>query len=197
MRHSLRHVRGLWMSAAEALTAVGGRAKVLSAAKRLFQSHGYGAVSVADILAAAGAPKGVLYHHFPGGKAEIAAAACGEIADDVVKLLRAQKSAMAALAAITEATAAWLEAKDFAEGALIGALAADTSGEPLVRAAVAAAQAEMRAAFAALLIAEGARDAAAHAKASLALAALDGAIAQARAARDAELLRRAIAALAL
>jgi TetR/AcrR family transcriptional repressor of lmrAB and yxaGH operons len=114
-----------------------------------------------------------------------------------VQLLRAQKCAAAALAAIAEATARWLEEKDFSEGALIGALAADGGGEPLVRGAVAAAQARMRAAFAALLTAQGVGEVAAQAKAALALAALDGAIAQARAARDAGILRRAIAALAL
>jgi AcrR family transcriptional regulator len=33
---------------------------------------GYGAVGMKDVVAASGAPIGSLYHHFPGGKAQIA-----------------------------------------------------------------------------------------------------------------------------
>jgi TetR/AcrR family transcriptional regulator, lmrAB and yxaGH operons repressor len=45
---------------------------MIRAAADLMQRRGYVGTGVADILAKAGAPRGSLYHHFPGGKREIA-----------------------------------------------------------------------------------------------------------------------------
>ncbi|MFN5881268.1 MAG: TetR/AcrR family transcriptional regulator, partial [Burkholderiales bacterium] len=39
------------------------------------RTRGYHGVGLNELLAAAQAPKGVLYHHFPGGKAELAVCA--------------------------------------------------------------------------------------------------------------------------
>ncbi len=47
------------------------RTRLLDAAERLFQEHGYGAVSMADVAAAVGIRKASLYHHVPGGKEEL------------------------------------------------------------------------------------------------------------------------------
>jgi AcrR family transcriptional regulator len=48
------------------------RESILTAAAELMRSKGYGAVGMKDVVAASGAPIGSLYHHFPGGKAQIA-----------------------------------------------------------------------------------------------------------------------------
>jgi AcrR family transcriptional regulator len=48
------------------------RETILTATAELMRRKGYGAVAMKDIVAAAGAPIGSLYHHFPGGKAQIA-----------------------------------------------------------------------------------------------------------------------------
>jgi AcrR family transcriptional regulator len=48
---------------------------ILTAAAELMRRKGYGAVGMKDIVAASGAPIGSLYHHFPGGKLQIARAA--------------------------------------------------------------------------------------------------------------------------
>jgi AcrR family transcriptional regulator len=45
---------------------------ILTAAAELMRRKGYGAVGMKDIVAASGAPIGSLYHHFPGGKLQIA-----------------------------------------------------------------------------------------------------------------------------
>lgn len=45
------------------------------AATELFRKQGYAATGTAEILSRSGAPRGSLYHYFPGGKEAIAAAA--------------------------------------------------------------------------------------------------------------------------
>lgn len=51
------------------------REAIVEAAVRLFREHGYAATGIGEIAAESGAPKGSIYHFFPGGKPEIGAAA--------------------------------------------------------------------------------------------------------------------------
>ena len=46
--------------------------KLAWTAAKLFQEKGYNGVGLSEILAAAGLPKGSLYHHFPDGKRDLA-----------------------------------------------------------------------------------------------------------------------------
>ena len=48
------------------------RESILTAAAELMRHKGYGAVGMKDIAEASGAPIGSLYHHFRGGKVQIA-----------------------------------------------------------------------------------------------------------------------------
>jgi AcrR family transcriptional regulator len=48
------------------------RESILTAAAELMRHRGYAAVGMKDIAAASGAPIGSLYHHFRGGKVQIA-----------------------------------------------------------------------------------------------------------------------------
>lgn len=48
------------------------RESILTAAAELMRQKGYAAVGMKDIAAASGAPIGSLYHHFRGGKVQIA-----------------------------------------------------------------------------------------------------------------------------
>lgn len=48
------------------------RESILTAAAELLRHRGYAAVGMKDIAAASGAPIGSLYHHFRGGKVQIA-----------------------------------------------------------------------------------------------------------------------------
>ena len=57
------------------MTDASTRTRLISTAARLFQLKGYNGVGLAEILAAADAPKGSLYHHFPQGKTDLARAA--------------------------------------------------------------------------------------------------------------------------
>lgn len=66
------------------------RSRILRAALRLFRQHGYHGVGINHILAEAAAPKGSMYHHFPGGKQEIGAAVVVLITGGILALIDAQ-----------------------------------------------------------------------------------------------------------
>ncbi len=51
------------------------RQKLIETAMRLFRRQGYASSGLQQILAESGAPKGSLYHYFPGGKEELGEAA--------------------------------------------------------------------------------------------------------------------------
>src|SRR5438128_10790510 len=49
------------------------RTKMVRSAARLIRSRGVTATSFSEVLAASGAPRGSIYHHFQNGKEELAA----------------------------------------------------------------------------------------------------------------------------
>ncbi len=51
--------------------ATGTREAMLGSAIRLFRERGVGDTSIGDVLEASGAPRGSVYHHFPGGKKQL------------------------------------------------------------------------------------------------------------------------------
>lgn len=61
---------------------------LLVEAARLFRRKGYAATGTNEILAAAGAPRGSLYHYFPGGKEEMGARAIEAAAKRVTLTLK-------------------------------------------------------------------------------------------------------------
>jgi TetR/AcrR family transcriptional regulator, lmrAB and yxaGH operons repressor len=81
-------------ASAETAPTLDTRSRILRAALRLFRQHGYHGVGINDILAMAQAPKGSMYHHFPGGKEEIGAAVVAQISQGVLDLIKAQPSTL-------------------------------------------------------------------------------------------------------
>ncbi|MEX0339133.1 MAG: TetR/AcrR family transcriptional regulator [Arenibacterium sp.] len=63
--------------------------RLIRTASDLFRQRGYAGVGVAEILAAANAPKGSLYHHFPNGKADLAMASATWASDGMLRLIAA------------------------------------------------------------------------------------------------------------
>jgi TetR/AcrR family transcriptional regulator, lmrAB and yxaGH operons repressor len=53
----------------------GAKAAMVDGAVRLLATRGVEGASFSEVLAASGAPRGSIYHHFPGGKAELVHAA--------------------------------------------------------------------------------------------------------------------------
>lgn len=64
------------------------RAALLDSAALLFRRQGYAATGVNQILAAADVKAGSLYHHFPEGKQELAAAVVDIVGGDIERRLR-------------------------------------------------------------------------------------------------------------
>jgi TetR/AcrR family transcriptional regulator, lmrAB and yxaGH operons repressor len=64
------------------------RAQLIAATGRLLRRQGYSGTSVSDFLQAAGTANGSLYHHFPGGKEELARAAIEAAAEQIEEALR-------------------------------------------------------------------------------------------------------------
>ncbi|MEV5653023.1 TetR/AcrR family transcriptional regulator [Nocardia sp. NPDC052254] len=61
--------------------------RIVTATAELMRRQGYGATTVKQITAAARAPIGSLYHHFPGGKQQIAASALRSSGAAYIQLL--------------------------------------------------------------------------------------------------------------
>jgi TetR/AcrR family transcriptional regulator, lmrAB and yxaGH operons repressor len=57
--------------------ATDAKSRLIAAMADALQKRGLHGSGLTELLAAAGAPKGVLYHHYPGGKTELAVAAIG------------------------------------------------------------------------------------------------------------------------
>lgn len=165
------------------------RERLLAAARTLFQARGFHGVGVSDILAAAGAPKGSLYHHFPGGKDDLAAVAVAGIAADVAAYIAERSEAGASgadiVAAIADMCAQRMAAEAFAWSPLISAMAAQAGPEtPRLAAALALAYAGWRSNLAAAFVRDGLPPARAAEAAGLAVLSLEGAVIVARAQCD-------------
>ncbi|OBA63323.1 TetR family transcriptional regulator [Mycobacterium sp. 1100029.7] len=61
--------------------------RMISAATELVRERGYSATAFADVLQASGAPRGSVYFHFPGGKAELAAEAARAHAHNQIAII--------------------------------------------------------------------------------------------------------------
>lgn len=121
------------------------RTRILASAFRLFRKHGYHGVGLNDILAAASAPKGSLYHHFPGGKEEIGVAVVGEITRGILMLFSASraKKTSTVLLQVGEQMSATIERTNHEICTLFTAFLAERSASPKLGEAVARAYSEM------------------------------------------------------
>ena len=117
------------------------RERLLETAVDLLQRQGYHGTGLNELLERSGAPRGSLYHYFPGGKEQIGAEAIGrageQVAAAVAHLLRAKPSAADAVEALAALLAAGLEASAFERGCPVATTALEVTprSEP-IRAAV-------------------------------------------------------------
>ncbi len=101
-------------------------------AQRLFRKRGYHATGLNDILELARAPKGSMYHHFPGGKEAIGVCVIQEITRGLLGLLEQSRarSTEALLLQVGEKLATTMEKTDYEICALFSAFAAERKSSP-------------------------------------------------------------------
>lgn len=172
------------------------RDRLLDAAVDLLQRQGYHGTGLNELLERSEAPRGSLYHYFPGGKEQIGAEAIARAGDQVAAaiahLLRAKPSAAEAVEALAGLLAAGLEASEFERGCPVATTALEVTprSEP-IRAAVKDSFDRWLTPLRERLEATGFDAAEAARRADLTIAALEGALVLARARQNADVLREA------
>ncbi|MES2898746.1 MAG: TetR/AcrR family transcriptional regulator [Pseudomonadota bacterium] len=162
------------------------RQRLINAMTEALQRRGFHGSGLTELLAAAQAPKGVLYHHFPGGKTELAVAAVHATVERLCALLDHRMSGddpAAALMLWIEGAQKHLDSSGYERGCPLATIALETTAADVeIRAALAAGFASVRARIGAGLERAGYPAASANALAALLLAAYEGGLLQARAA---------------
>lgn len=176
------------------------RPQLVAAATALLRRQGYAATSVGDVLAASGATNGSLYHHFPGGKEDLARAAVDTVGGQIEAGLRhvlaeADGDLLGALRTWIDGLVAALE-DDPRNGCPVAPTAIEAAGiSESLRESAAGAFGRWTAALEEALAAAGRPDADAAARARVLLAAIEGALLLDRTAQTTEHLRALRAAL--
>ena len=131
--------------------------RILAAAQRLFRQRGYHATGLADILQLAGAPKGSMYHHFPGGKEAIGVCVIENITAGLLGLLAASRarSTEAVVLQVGAQMATVMEKTSYELCTLFAAFAAERKTSPLLGDAVARAYDQLTSAIEQRLRSEG------------------------------------------
>ena len=165
------------------------RDAIIVAAAHLFRQRGFAATGMNDIVAESGAPKGSVYHYFPDGKAQIGAAALaftGEYQRSRIQVLaEAEHDPIAFIRTMLDRSASALETSDFRNGCPVAGVVVDTppSDTRIMRAADDA-LGLWRDVIAGVCTRAGIPPDRAAFLASVAISAFEGALIQARAARD-------------
>lgn len=96
------------------------RQPIINAAVRLFRRQGYGGTGLNDIVDESHAPKGSLYHYFPGGKSSIAIAAVEEagrrVAQTVAQLALETGTTGELIKGHARLLAGWMQKSGFRDG---------------------------------------------------------------------------------
>lgn len=180
------------------------RKKVLDVAEESFQTRGYHASSLGDLMAAARVSGGALHHHFPTKKALALAVIDERVAAAVeetwIAPVLAAASAREGVRSVFEAVAAELERQGYVRGCPLNNLAHELSlADPDFRVALAGIFAAWRQAIAGKVMADqrGGREQGTDPLrfAALAIATYSGAMSMAKTAQDATVLRDCLAAL--
>lgn len=165
------------------------RERMISAALDLLSERGYGNLTMLDVVERAGAPRGSMYHHFPGGKDALVIEAAAQARDDIVERVGAIRnrtsSPEAFLGAIIKEHSESVTGSDFALGCpMMGILVNVPPDATSLRSAATEALAAWVDAIAEGLTSKGVRRVAAKRIASATVAALEGAIILSRASRS-------------
>ena len=166
---------------------------MIRSAVTLFRERGVEGTSFSDVLAHSGAPRGSIYHHFPGGKSELVEEATRYSGELIAAGLAAGLAQNDPEEAVRGFVAGWrgaLDSSDFGSGCAVAAATIEGERVPGARDAAGVAFARWQALLADAFAERGVDRARAGSLAALAIAAIEGGILLARAQRSSEPLER-------
>jgi TetR/AcrR family transcriptional regulator, lmrAB and yxaGH operons repressor len=169
------------------------RQRMIRSAAVLFRRNGVDGTAFSDVIAHSGAPRGSIYHHFPGGKAELAEEAtryAGEYVAAALAAALAEDDPVATLHGFSDVLAAGLRSTEFQEGCPIVAAALEGERTPAAREAAGSALAKWEELLADAFERNGVERERSRSLATLAIASIEGAIVLARAQRSTEPIER-------
>jgi TetR/AcrR family transcriptional repressor of lmrAB and yxaGH operons len=161
------------------------RGAIVRAAVMLFRRNGYAATGINEIAEVSGAPKGSLYHYFPGGKDQIAEAAVRFAGAGLVatlqKLEQEHDTASSMIRAYCKLVAGWMAKSGFRDGCPIATTLLESAPQSADMAAAGhEAFASWRAVIVRALLRDGFGKAEARRLATLTVSAIEGALILAR-----------------
>lgn len=161
---------------------------------------GFHGVGLTELLVQAQAPKGVLYHHFPGGKAELAVAAIDFVVQQITQgldaLMRKSPNPAMALSAWMASAQKLLSTSGFERGCPLAAIALESGPEDTaIRAALAQGFQHIRHSLQNALETAGISPDRANSFSALIVSAYEGALIQARVAGSVDVMQATTAAL--
>jgi len=175
-----------------------GRERLLDGARRLLAEKGYAGMELRDVAERGKAPRGSIYHHFPGGKKQLAVEAAElegtEIRAAIERSLE-KRGLAATLTMFGEMFRRRVKDKPERLGCPVAAAALARPEDPALAAAATKAFQSWEAPIAAALRDEGVSEVDAEIFAGLVVSTVEGALVRARAAGDEAPLASAVAGL--
>jgi len=171
---------------------VNARDAMIDSAIVLFRERGVAATSLRDVVEHAGAPRGSIYHHFPGGKAQLAEEAtrrAGDFIGVVLDRLTEDADPERAVQRFVDYWRSALTSSDFGDGCPVAAAAVSGAETESARDAAGRAFTSWERSLADALRRRGVPAERAESLAGLTVSAVEGAIIVARARRTDEPLR--------
>lgn len=175
-----------------------GRERLLNGARRLLAEKGYAGMELRDVAARGKAPRGSIYHHFPGGKRQLAIEAAELEGTEIRAAIERSLSERGLAATLTMFGEMFRRrVKDQPErlGCPVAAAALARPEDPALAAAATKAFQSWEAPIAAALRDEGVGKGDAETFAGLVVSTIEGALVRARAAGDEAPLDSAVAGL--
>lgn len=168
------------------------RAKMLSSAVEVLRERGAAGVTIDEVLARSGAPRGSVYHHFPDGRMQLVAEAL-QLAGERITALIDDAVPQGGIPLLRRFVSFWehtLTSSDFSAGCPVAAAAMGSADDALALTAVAGEIfTQWRDALTRAFVADGFGVADATSLAVTAIAALEGAVVLCRATRTLDPLR--------
>jgi AcrR family transcriptional regulator len=174
--------------------------RMLNSAVLLLRERGAAGVTVDAVLAHSGAPRGSVYHHFPGGRNELVLGAARQAGDFITRMVDEAAAGGDARQVMGRFIAFWkhsLTDTDYRAGCPVVALAVDSREDiPDAAELVREIFARWQVSLSDLLVADGFSAERAQRLATLVVASVEGAIILARARRDLSSLDDVLAEIA-